>query len=143
MRALSESSSINLIADRFRHPPPGTNGGKPPLPSAGGHYNDFRVKLPGSAEFVHATEAFGTVSPSKFAGKVIPRGTIVENTTTGGGGYGDPLEREPERVATDVVEGYVTAEAAESGYGVVLRSDLSVDAEATLAARSRLRQKAE
>ena len=142
LRSLSVSSSINLIADRFRNPPPGTNGGKSPLPSAGGHYNDFRVKLPGSAEFVHATEAFGTVSPSKFAGKVIPRGTVVENTTTGGGGYGDPLDREPERVATDVVEGYVTAAAAESQYGVILRSDGSVDSEATLATRRKLRQKA-
>ena len=100
------------------------------------------MKLPGSAEFVHATDAFGTVSPSKFAGKVIPRGTVVENTTTGGGGYGDPLEREPERVATDVVEGYVTAAAAESEYGVVLRSDFSVDAEATLTTRRRLKQRA-
>ncbi|CAI8043836.1 5-oxoprolinase [Geodia barretti] len=117
LRSLSVSSSINLIADR--------------------------VKLPGSAEFVHATEAFGTVSPSKFAGKVIPRGTVVENTTTGGGGYGDPLDREPERVATDVVEGYVTAAAAESQYGVILRSDGSVDSEATLATRRKLRQKAQ
>ena len=139
LRTLSESTSINLIADRFRHPPPGTNGGKSPLPSTGGHYNDFRVRLPSSDEFQHATEAFQTTSPSKFAGLVIPKDTVVENTTTGGGGYGDPLDREPGRVATDVAEGYVTAAAAESEYGVVLREDGTVDDEATRERRDMLR----
>ena len=39
----------------------------------------------------------------------------------GGGGYGDPLTREPERVLADVVQGYVSLEAAERDYGVVIR----------------------
>jgi N-methylhydantoinase B len=38
-----------------------------------------------------------------------------------GGGFGDPLERDPARVAADMSEGYVTPEAAEAIYGVVLR----------------------
>jgi N-methylhydantoinase B len=40
--------------------------------------------------------------------------------TPGGGGYGDPLEREPAAVLADIREGYVTVEAAERDYGVVL-----------------------
>jgi len=39
----------------------------------------------------------------------------------GGGGYGDPLMREPERVLADVVNGYVSLEAAEREYGVIIR----------------------
>jgi N-methylhydantoinase B len=38
----------------------------------------------------------------------------------GGGGYGDPLERDPEMVETDVADGYVTIEAAKGEYGVVI-----------------------
>jgi len=38
----------------------------------------------------------------------------------GGGGYGDPLTRDPERVLSDVVEGYVSLEAAEREYGVAI-----------------------
>ena len=40
--------------------------------------------------------------------------------SSGGGGFGDPLERDPARVAADVAEGYVTPAAAEAIYGVVL-----------------------
>ncbi len=39
----------------------------------------------------------------------------------GGGGYGDPLARPPERVLQDVVDGYVSIEAAEREYGVAVR----------------------
>lgn len=50
------------------------------------------------------------------------------------GGYGDPLRREPERVAADVRDGYVTEETAAKVYGVVL-VDGAADADATAAAR--------
>jgi N-methylhydantoinase B len=40
--------------------------------------------------------------------------------TPGGGGFGDPLEREPERVLADVEEGFVSLEAAEREYGVAI-----------------------
>jgi N-methylhydantoinase B len=39
----------------------------------------------------------------------------------GGGGYGSPFERDPEKVRWDVVEGYITPEAAEKDYGVSVR----------------------
>jgi N-methylhydantoinase B len=57
-------------------------------------------------------------------------GDVLRITSPGGGGRGDPLEREPERVLADVVRGYVTREAAEAEYGVVLEGD-AVDAVAT------------
>jgi N-methylhydantoinase B len=47
-------------------------------------------------------------------------GSIVELLTGGGGGFGDPLEREPERVVVDVRDGYVSIEAAARDYGVVI-----------------------
>ena len=53
--------------------------------------------------------------------------TCWRATFTGGGGYGDPLEREPERVAHDVAHEYVSREAAASLYGVAITDDGTVD----------------
>jgi N-methylhydantoinase B len=65
-------------------------------------------------------------------------GDVVAIMTPGGGGYGDPLKRAPERVAADVAEGYVSTSAALAEYGVVLLPDLTVDQAATQATRQRL-----
>ena len=54
--------------------------------------------------------------------------------TPGGGGYGDPRAREPERVLADVRDGYISAAAAERGYGVVVVESahgLAIDTAAT------------
>ena len=61
----------------------------------------------------------------------LAAGTIWELKTGGGGGFGNPLERDPERLREDVLDGYVTRASAERDYGVVLRDDLSVDEDAT------------
>lgn len=53
----------------------------------------------------------------------------------GGGGFGDPLEREPERVADDVADGVVSAEVARDVYGVTLAADGAADLTATQARR--------
>jgi N-methylhydantoinase B len=58
-------------------------------------------------------------------------GTLVTQYSAGGGGWGDPAERDPERVARDVRLGYVSAGAARDVYRVALRDDLTVDADAT------------
>jgi N-methylhydantoinase B len=63
------------------------------------------------------------------------KGDIYVLRWCGAGGYGDPLEREPDAVARDVAAGAVSAEAAEKFYAVVL-SDGGVDSEATEARRS-------
>ena len=58
---------------------------------------------------------------------------------SGGGGYGDPVERDPEKVKQDVHSGYISVEIAHQVYGVVLRPDLSVNEPATQTRRSKLR----
>ncbi|TPG61388.1 hydantoin utilization protein B [Roseomonas nepalensis] len=62
-------------------------------------------------------------------------GDVVSITSPGGGGRGDPFAREPERVLRDVVRGYLTPEAAEADYGVVVRGE-GVDEAATRARRA-------
>jgi N-methylhydantoinase B len=72
--------------------------------------------------------------------------TVVRTFFGGGGGWGDPLERDPDQVRQDVRDGYVTFEGAARDYGVVVRGDLrhpeqiSVDADATAALRAEQRE---
>jgi N-methylhydantoinase B len=63
-------------------------------------------------------------------------GETILSFSTGGGGFGRPEEREVERVRHDVHEGWMTQDRAERIYGVVIRSDGSVDLEATKERRS-------
>lgn len=63
--------------------------------------------------------------------RLVP-GDRVRFVLSGGGGYGDPNEREPERVLADVEQGYVSVERAEADYGVVIDPErMLVDAAAT------------
>ncbi len=91
------------------------------------------VKAPGEKEF-HLPAS----NPLTW-----PAGTEVLYMTAGGGGWGQPLERDPARVLRDVSEGYVTRDKARELYGVVLGADASeVDAAATHALRARLQSSA-
>src|SRR6185369_1168027 len=56
----------------------------------------------------------------------------------GGGGFGDPLTRDPERVRADVRGGYVSPARARDGYGVVLTAAGAIDTTATATERARL-----
>jgi N-methylhydantoinase B len=76
----------------------------------------------------------------------VSAGDIVRVVTPGGGGWGDPLERDPEAVRYDVAVGLVSSESAAGDYGVVLTEETSglttvveLDLEATAAERERLR----
>jgi N-methylhydantoinase B len=73
--------------------------------------------------------------------RLEPGETLISHSC-GGGGYGSPLERDPERVRHDVAEGWVTRGRAEEVYGVVLDADGDVDAAATEARRAAPRAKA-
>jgi N-methylhydantoinase B len=53
--------------------------------------------------------------------------TLVTQITAGGGGWGDPSERDPELVARDVALGFVSREAAERIYRVALNDDGAID----------------
>jgi N-methylhydantoinase B len=75
-------------------------------------------------------------------GEFVPAGTLIRIRTTGGGGWGDPLERDPALVARDVRWGKVSREAAGADYGVVVTGpadDPVVDDEATGRLRDDLR----
>ena len=68
------------------------------------------------------------------------RDDVYRCVAMGGAGYGDPLDREPERVHTDVVSGVVTLEHARARYGVVLDAEgTGVDQEATARCREVIR----
>jgi len=137
-RALCDSSFL-CVADRAILSCWGLRGGKAGAP--------FRVTVdPGGPS--------ERVLPGLVDDEPIPAGTLVRVETTGGGGWGDPLERAPELVALDVFEGKISTRAAREEYGVVLATREGtpptagapresagppVDAAATRALRDRLR----
>jgi N-methylhydantoinase B len=81
----------------------------------------------------------GRLTPLEPCGGVVlaPGETLVARCC-GGGGYGDPLERDPALVAADLAEGWIGRERAASVYGVVLAADGGVDSAATAARRESL-----
>lgn len=86
----------------------------------------FAIKPDGSEEQVGRT-----------IGYPLPAGWKVHLMTGGGGGYGDPFEREPEAVRDDVLAGYVSVAEAQTKYGVVVRGPrCEIDAAATERLRS-------
>jgi N-methylhydantoinase B len=89
---------------------------------------------------IHRRDAASEEMPSKF---ITPfrAGDRIEIFTSGGGGYGDPLERPSAAVLEDFANRRVSARAAEEAYGVVLTDALdAVDPARTEALRTRLRQ---
>ncbi|HVL32230.1 MAG TPA: hydantoinase B/oxoprolinase family protein, partial [Actinomycetota bacterium] len=77
----------------------------------------------------------------------LEAGERIEYHFAGGGGWGDPLDRDPQKVCEDVLDEYVSREAAERDYGVVLRGasedySLQVDTSATAKLRKKLRARA-
>jgi N-methylhydantoinase B len=104
-------TTIAIQAGRFRYPPQGLFGG-----------------LPGSrAQFTVNTE------PGDSSGLTLCQSDdIIEFQSAGGGGYGDPFERDPEAVARDVANEYVSLESAKRNYGVIMDPHtLSVDVKET------------
>jgi N-methylhydantoinase B len=75
--------------------------------------------------------------PSKCDRIKVQEGDILYFNTWGGGGWGDPLKRPPEKVAQDVARGLVSREGA-AAYGVVLDAQDGVDAAATEALRRQI-----
>ncbi|MEM4218144.1 MAG: hydantoinase B/oxoprolinase family protein, partial [Candidatus Methanomethylicaceae archaeon] len=78
----------------------------------------------------------------KIAALRLKKGEVVSLRSGGGGGWGDPLERDPERVKMDVKNEYITLEVARDVYGVVLDPNtLEIKWDATRELRQRLRGK--
>ena len=95
----------------------------------------------GKWEFIREGETM-PVSPqfgSKSTAFPIRAGDIIRSSTFGGGGYGNPLERDTSRVQEDVADGKVSVEQAREVYGVVFEADsLEVNESATVEQRQRL-----
>lgn len=127
LRMLSDGASLSVLSDKNVIPPYGVRTG------GSGAGNRFVVIRDGK-EF----------EPSSIPGKVgdfpLRRGDIVQIETAGGGGYGDPLERDPNRVARDVELRYLTSEQAHVRFGVVLRKDGAVDSPATIRRRAEMKE---
>jgi N-methylhydantoinase B len=82
--------------------------------------------------------------PTRYADYPLRAGDVFRLDTPGGGGYGDPLARAPERVLSDVREGAISRETAERDYGVVLAlrgRSWVLDHAATQARRADMRAK--
>ncbi len=84
-----------------------------------------KSQIPDDIEGVASERAF--FIPGRSNGTPLGPQDIMEGLCGGGGGYGDPLRREPDRVARDVELGYVSADAALRIYGVVLGEDGALD----------------
>jgi N-methylhydantoinase B len=67
----------------------------------------------------------------------VPGGDFIRLELPGGGGFGDPAERDPEQVALDVADGLISRETAEHEHRVVLAANGAVDQKATLTLRQR------
>jgi N-methylhydantoinase B len=120
VRALAEGRWNLGQSRRKSYPPWGLLGGSV------GADPDNLVRRPDEDEFTSVDAAHVQT----------PEGTVVIQTSSGGGGWGVPWERDPQRVLQDVVEGYVSVTAAEEQYGVVLTADgTAVDDAATRALR--------
>ncbi|MGI9659255.1 MAG: hydantoinase B/oxoprolinase family protein, partial [Gaiellaceae bacterium] len=91
-------------------------------------------------DFQTPQDAAGVACNGKFSDVVLGQGDRLVSYCSGGAGYGDPLERDLDRIAEDVLEGFVTPEQAAKDYGVAFASDGSIDAAATDRRREELRQ---
>ena len=112
-----EPTTFNLRGDRRDHPPYGLEGGGTGAPSA-------HVHITASGE-----QNLPTMPMRGFAAAA---GDVFRLVGAGGGGYGDAMTREPERVLADVVAEKVSIEGARRNYGVVIDPvRLIVDAQAT------------
>ena len=124
---------VSVLGDRVDHAPFGIAGGGPAWPSR----VTFRT---GGAEWVPELR-------SKQEKQLLQPGDSIRLASPGGGGFGNPLLREPEDIENDLNLGYISPATAESSYGAVIRQvgecagrpRHRVDAERTQQRRAALR----
>ncbi len=118
-RVVAPDTFVHVRSDRQVHRPYGLAGG-----------------LPGGASQTLLTRADGSVErmPPMFVALLQP-GDVLHHRQPGGGGFGDPLARDPDAVARDVLNEKVSPEAARALYGVAVTAGGAIDLEATAALR--------
>lgn len=119
---LEDGAVLSVRADRQAHRPYGLDGG-------GDGAAGINLMNPD-------TEARRLVS--KFTMQ-MNKGDVFSHCLPSGGGYGNPLERDPSAVAEDWLDDYCSAATARDVYGVILTADGAVDAAATEARRAEMR----
>lgn len=112
---IDTSMDAFFLSDGTINPPQGVQGGLP-----GGRASQFLRRTDG--ELVRL-DLCGSVT--------VQPGERLVSISTGGGGYGSPEEREPERVGADVREGLITSQRARDVYRVALDEDGTIDLAAT------------
>ena len=123
-RILDHQAEASILGNRVLVPPWGLDGG------GSGKAADYRldVDTPNDRPAAPRFRSKGTMI-------ALEPGTLITQTSAGGGGWGDPSKRDPERVARDVKLNFVSREAAERDYRVALSDDGTVDPVRTRALR--------
>lgn len=117
LKVLAPTITVSVMMDHVKYGAWGAFGGKP------GGLAGIWIKRKSDDNYRTFPEVFDTVSPSKFANVIITEGDEILIASAGGGGYGDPKERERELVQRDIDEGFISKEAAEQYYGVKVLRD--------------------
>jgi len=123
-RCLTPSTSLIVRSDRAERPPYGLAGG-----GTGGTSSNVLIHPDGSEE----------VLPAMFS-TTIEAGDVYAHRMAGGGGWGNPLARDPAAVADDVANEKVSVGAARELYGVVIGADGNADVDATADLRTERRR---
>ena len=126
VKILGQTGALSVLSEKNVIPPYGVEGG------SNGAANSFTVIREG--EVTQPSPV-----PGKVSGFPLKMGDVVREETAGGGGYGDPIKRNPQLVRADVAEEYLTVAEAAQRYGVVLDGDI-VNVAATEAKRAELSQ---
>jgi len=103
VRFRTNNATLQIRSDRRDHPPYGLKGGLPGAPS------DVRIRRADSRD---------EPCPAKFL-TTVNDGDVLQVRLAGGGGHGNPLERDPAAVLADVLEEKMSVEHARDVYGVV------------------------
>ncbi|MFJ5536217.1 hydantoinase B/oxoprolinase family protein [Vreelandella titanicae] len=125
-----DKTVMSYCCDRGRSVTWGINGGLPSVP-----HGVWINKGTAKEKYLGAT----------FSNVGVHPGDMFTRPSAGGGGFGDPLERPPEEVLEDVIDGYVSVKRAECDYGVVINvndpdvDDYDIDLEQTRRARDWIR----
>ena len=104
--------TVSALFNRTRLAPPGRAGGND------GAKAGIYVKRKDDNEFQTFSEVFNTISEAKFSGVTLKKEDQVRLVFPGGGGFGNPLERDHDAVYRDLDLGFITKQAAKNQYGL-------------------------